>query len=58
MFKRSEYKYSFIIPLYNEEKNINILYKLINKNMQSINESYEIILVDDGSTDDTFKLSQ
>ena len=48
-------KFSIVIPCYNFEKKIesNIL-KLINK-LRSININYEIILVNDGSQDNTLK---
>jgi len=45
---------SVVIPIYNEEENLKELYtKLINI-IPSITENYEIIFVDDGSTDNTF----
>ena len=45
---------SIVIPCYNEGKKlINNLQK-INNFMEHINNNYEIIVVDDGSTDDTY----
>lgn len=46
---------SIIIPVYNEEKNIEILYKELKEVMKKLKKSYEIIFVDDGSTDNTYK---
>ena len=44
---------SIIIPSYNEENNIKPLYKEIIKNLKKINDNYEIIFINDGSTDET-----
>ena len=44
---------SFVIPAYNEEKNIEAIYIRIKELMQSIREAFEIIFVNDGSTDNT-----
>ena len=44
---------SVVIPAYNEEENIPILYEKLKKVLDSIGESYEIIFVDDGSQDRT-----
>ncbi len=46
---------SIIAPLYNEEESVGLLYKKIKEAADSINKSYEIIFVDDGSSDDTFE---
>jgi len=49
--------YSLVVPLYNEEQVINESYKRLKKIMDSCNESYEIIFVNDGSKDNTEKLA-
>ncbi|WP_316636347.1 glycosyltransferase family 2 protein [uncultured Flavobacterium sp.] len=47
---------SILIPLLNEEESLKELYTWIIKVMQSNNYSYEIIFVDDGSTDDSWNI--
>lgn len=42
---------SVIIPIYNEEKNIDELYERLLKTVGSISDNYEFIFVNDGSTD-------
>ncbi len=42
---------SVVIPVFNEEENIEELYRRLNATLREINNSYEIIFVDDGSTD-------
>ena len=53
--KKSTNTLSFIIPAYNEEKSIEILTKEIVNVVKKITPNYEIIFVDDGSTDSTFE---
>lgn len=43
--------YSIIAPIYNELENIPELYRRVSEVMDSTNEPWELILVDDGSTD-------
>jgi len=47
-------KYSVIVPVYNEEKNVIPLAKEILSVMSFLKSSYEIIFIDDGSTDLTY----
>lgn len=49
-------KYSIVLPVCNEEETLNELFGRLNKVMDSIRESYEIICVDDGSTDRSFEM--
>ena len=43
-----------VIPVYNERENISYLYENLNKVLPSLGKKYEVILIDDGSTDGTF----
>jgi glycosyltransferase involved in cell wall biosynthesis len=45
---------SIVIPVFNEQDNIPILYPRLKEMMEKLNRSYEIIFIDDGSTDKTF----
>lgn len=47
---------SIILPIYNEEKNIRILYEEIKKVGEKLNFSYEIICVNDGSRDNSLQI--
>jgi glycosyltransferase involved in cell wall biosynthesis len=47
---------SIVIPLFNEQEVIPFLLEELNKTGQTLGKSYEIIFVDDGSTDKTFEL--
>src|SRR5919197_741376 len=49
-------RYSVVIPLYNEQNNIRPLYSGIVAAMGELSGNYEIVFVDDGSRDDTFKI--
>ncbi len=46
---------SIVIPAYNEEKNINLIVEEVHRVFSSIKVDYEIIFVDDGSKDGTWK---
>lgn len=46
---------SIVIPVWNEEENINPLYLRLTNVLMDLDKSYEIIFVDDGSTDKTFE---
>lgn len=46
---------SVVIPLLNEEESLQELHNWIATVMQSNNYLYEIIFIDDGSTDNTYK---
>ncbi len=46
-----KYSVSFVIPIFNEEGNIETLYKEIINVANKISSDYEIIFVDDGSRD-------
>ena len=44
---------SLVIPVYNEQDNLPFLFEAVQKTMTEINQSWEVILVDDGSRDQT-----
>ena len=46
-------KISIVIPVYNEENSVAHLHKEIKNMMVKMNYAYEIIFIDDGSTDKT-----
>lgn len=48
-------KISIIVPCYNEEKNVNVIYEAINKLFYNKKYKYEILFVNDGSKDETLK---
>jgi len=47
---------SAIVPIYNEDTCIEQLYEELTESLEKITKKYEIILVDDGSTDNTYKI--
>jgi glycosyltransferase involved in cell wall biosynthesis len=47
---------SIVIPLFNEEENVEPLYAQLKDALEPLEQSYEIIIVDDGSTDRSFEL--
>ena len=49
---------SIVIPLYNEEENVRELHGRLKPVMDEIGDAYEIIFIDDGSTDHTLSLLQ
>ena len=49
-------QYSIVVPFFNEQENIPPLYMKLTEVMDSIGEPYELVFVDDGSKDDSFKV--
>lgn len=45
---------SVVIPVYNEAENLEQLYQRLTVTLDKINKSYEIIMVNDGSQDDSY----
>lgn len=45
---------SVVIPAYNEQENIPHLVKSLEPVMEKLSREYEIVFIDDGSTDNTF----
>jgi len=48
-------KYSIVVPFHNEEENVTALYDRLKAVMEQVDESFELVLVDDGSSDSTYK---
>ena len=51
-------KISVVIPLYNEAKNLPELIRRLKNALLKTNKEYELLFVDDNSTDDTYKIFQ
>jgi len=49
---------SVVVPLYNEEENVRLLHERISKSLETLHKNYEIIFVDDGSSDQTYPILQ
>jgi glycosyltransferase involved in cell wall biosynthesis len=49
-------QYSIVVPFYNEQESIPPLYMKLTEVMDSIGESYEMVFVDDGSKDNSYKV--
>ena len=47
---------SVVIPLYNEEESIPLLYQKVTDALEGYGRPYEIVIVDDGSSDNSFTL--
>jgi len=51
-------KYSIVVPFHNEEENVTVLYARLKQVMEQVGESFELVLVDDGSNDRTYRLME
>jgi glycosyltransferase involved in cell wall biosynthesis len=49
-------KYSIVVPFHNEEESVTVLYARLKQAMEQVGDSFELVLVDDGSNDRTYKL--
>ena len=49
-------KYSIVVPFHNEEDNVTVLYARLKQVMEQVGDNFELVLVDDGSSDRTYKL--
>jgi glycosyltransferase involved in cell wall biosynthesis len=47
---------SVVIPVYNEEENLPILYEKLKEVLEKLGKSYEIIFVNDGSSDNSWNI--
>ena len=55
MSSNNPYELSIVVPLYNEEPNIDYLFGRLESVLEQLSASYEIVCVNDGSRDNTFK---
>jgi dolichol-phosphate mannosyltransferase len=53
---KSNIRYTIIIPVYNEEAVINESYRRLTRVMESVDEAYELLFINDGSEDRTVEL--
>ena len=51
-------RYSIVVPFHNEEENVTVLYDRLKAVMETAGEPFEMVFVDDGSRDATFRLLQ
>jgi len=51
-------KYSIVVPFHNEAENVTILYARLMQVMERTGDSFEVVFVDDGSRDCTFRMLQ
>src|ERR1700693_6440057 len=49
-------RYSIVVPFFNEQENVPPLYMKLTEVMDSIGEPYELVFVDDGSRDNSFRV--
>lgn len=49
-------RFSIVVPFHNEEDNVTVLYDRLKQVMEQVDDSFELVLVDDGSLDRTYKL--
>jgi len=49
-------KYSIVVPFHNEEENVTKLYDRVKDVMEAVGASFELVFVDDGSRDRTYRL--
>jgi glycosyltransferase involved in cell wall biosynthesis len=47
---------SIIVPFYNEELNIQPLYQRLKNTLNDLTQSYELVFINDGSTDSTAEI--
>jgi glycosyltransferase involved in cell wall biosynthesis len=52
----STIRYSIVVPFFNEQENIAPLYMKLTEVMDSVGEPYELVFIDDGSRDNSYKV--
>lgn len=55
-YPKTKAEISIVVPLYNEEKNVEELCSSLNETIRVLNRETEVIFIDDGSTDGTFDI--
>jgi glycosyltransferase involved in cell wall biosynthesis len=53
--KKQDPKYTIVVPVFNEVQSVAELYHQVNDNMKKLDVPFEILFVDDGSTDGTLE---
>src|SRR5438105_9519351 len=56
MSNETDIRYSIVVPFFNEQENIPPLYMKLTEVMDAIGEPYELVFVDDGSRDNSFRV--
>src|SRR5271157_4960309 len=56
MRSEASIRYSLVVPFFNEQENIPQLYMKLTEVMDAIGEPYEMVFVDDGSKDNSYKV--
>jgi len=49
-------KYSIVVPFHNEENNVTTLYDRLKAVMEHVGDTFELVFIDDGSRDRTYRL--
>jgi glycosyltransferase involved in cell wall biosynthesis len=55
MSQAESVRISIVVPFYDEQENVSSLYVKITEAMDQVGEPYEMIFVDDGNNDDTYR---
>jgi glycosyltransferase involved in cell wall biosynthesis len=56
--KKPQHELSLVIPVYNEQDNLTLLYQRLCASLEPINTSFEIVFINDGSRDDSLHILQ
>ena len=49
---------SVVVPVHDEEENVEPLYASLQRPLEALGRTYEIIVVDDGSRDETYRAAR
>src|SRR5687767_2367421 len=47
---------SIVLPVYNEQENVRLVYECLTAEMERLGDPYELVFVDDGSADGSLKV--